>query len=353
MVGIRKEGRRLLLRRRQVLGVGAAAAAAGVFKFNIIGSARAAGGEVMLYTSLNSMFSNKIIDTFNQQNKYGVTAKSFYTQARELRQRIVAENTAGRVLHDVVEFSSVPGFVELKKKGWLMQYESPEAAKYDAQYRDKDNYWCTSRSGPLAYGYNTTLISKEMKSWKDFADPAIGAGKVGGTDPRTNEGSSVWYYCTRTNPDLGLPFWQQLAENKMRFATSNGQAVTLMLSGEVPVVECSAFNIYTSKYTDGAPVNVVYPTEVVPMTITPVGIAAGSKNPDGAKVLVDWWLSKEGQTVIRDINGANSPRDDVERLPNTPSNTDIKAMVPPIDDLLAHQDEFLQEYYKLFNLQPL
>jgi iron(III) transport system substrate-binding protein len=346
-----KSTRSDISRRGLLIGGAAAAGVAASFKINPIGYAKAQGaGNVTLYTSLNSEFSNQLAERFNSSNTQGVTVQVFYTQARELRQRVVAENTAGRVLHDVVEFSSLPGFVELKQNGWLLEYRSPEAAAYAPQYVDPDGFFTTGRSGPIGYGFNSSILTKPRASWKDFADPEL-AGKIGGADPRTVEGATIWYYCTRTHPDLGLPFWQELAALNMRTGTSYGQVVSLMLSGEVPMVQNSIFNLYTAKYTDGAPVEIVYPTEVVPMSVTPIGISAAAQNPEGAKVFVDWWLSREGQEAIRDINGANSPRSDVDILPNTPRNDEIAAMVPDINDLMAHQEEYHQEFLDLFNLR--
>lgn len=338
------------LRRRDVLLGGAAITAAAALKINPIGYARAQGsGNVTLYTSLNSQYSNVLAKKFNETNPHGVHVTVFYTQARELLQRVIAENTAGRVLHDVVELSSLPGFIELKEKGWLLQYRSPEADAYDAQYIDKDGFFATGRSGPIIYGYNTSILTKPRATWQDFADPEL-VGRIGCADPRTVVGATIWYYCTRTHPDLGLEWWRELARLKMRMGTSYGQVTSLLLSGEVPMVQNSMFNLYSAKYTNGAPVELVYPKEVVPIAVTPIGIASAARNPEGAKIFVDWWLSKEGQEAIRDVNGANSPRNDVEILPNTPRNEEIAAMAPPIEEFLARQEEFRQEFMQLFNL---
>jgi iron(III) transport system substrate-binding protein len=338
--------------RRQVLmGAAATAGAAASFKINPIGIARAQGtGTVTLYTSLASQYSNQIADRFNQTNKNGITVKVFYTQARQLYQRVIAEQTAGRVLHDVIELTNVPGFFEMKAKGWLLPYVSKETEAYPANFRDKDGFWVTGRAVSIILGHNSKLLPSPKESWTTLLDPVLAGGKAGLTDPRNVEQSSIFYYVTKTNKDLGPKFWEELAKQAPRFGTSLGQLSGLCVSGEIGAIQATDSHLYPLQYREGAPVKMIYPKEVVPIAIIPIGIPKTAPNPEGAKVFVDWWLSKEGQETVLAVSGGISVRPGVPPLPNTPSQSEIPAYLPPLEELVENQPRFVKEYIEQFKL---
>ena len=57
-------------------------------------------------------------------------------------------------------------------------------------------------------------------------------------------------------------------------------------------------NILKLANTKKEPLKVIYPTDGVINIPSPIAIFKNTKNPDGAKALVDWWLSKEGQQAV-------------------------------------------------------
>jgi ABC-type Fe3+ transport system substrate-binding protein len=62
----------------------------------------------------------------------------------------------------------------------------------------------------------------------------------------------------------------------------------------------------------GAPVSFHCPS-IVPMAPTQIGILRGSPAPNGAKIFVDWFLSKEGQIGLHAATGAVSAHRDFQR----------------------------------------
>ena len=57
-------------------------------------------------------------------------------------------------------------------------------------------------------------------------------------------------------------------------------------------------NILKLANTKKEPLKIVYPTDGVINVPSPIAIFKDTKNPEGAKALVDWWLSKEGQEAV-------------------------------------------------------
>ena len=68
-----------------------------------------------------------------------------------------------------------------------------------------------------------------------------------------------------------------------------------LLTGEYMAAIILEENILKLQQTKKEPLEVVYPKEGCILISSPIGIFKATKNPEGAKALTDWWLSKEGQ----------------------------------------------------------
>jgi ABC-type Fe3+ transport system substrate-binding protein len=62
----------------------------------------------------------------------------------------------------------------------------------------------------------------------------------------------------------------------------------------------------------GAPISFHCPS-IVPMAPAQLGILHGSPAPNGAKIFLDWFLSKEGQIGLHAATGAVSAHKDFQR----------------------------------------
>lgn len=70
------------------------------------------------------------------------------------------------------------------------------------------------------------------------------------------------------------------------------------MTGEYAAVMILEENILKLANTKKEPLKIVYPTDGVINVPSPIAIFKETKNPEGAKALVDWWLSKEGQQAV-------------------------------------------------------
>ena len=106
-------------------------------------------------------------------------------------------------------------------------------------------------------------------------------------------------------------------------------------------------NILKLQETKHEPLKVCYPTEGCIIINSPIGIFKNTKNPEGAKAIVDWWLSKEGQQAV--VKGwMHSVRADVEPPKGAPA---LKTLLPnaiKIDwDKLANEESKIKEQFRL------
>ena len=88
-------------------------------------------------------------------------------------------------------------------------------------------------------------------------------------------------------------------------------------------------------------------SDVVTMT-SPLGMIANCANPDNAKLLYDFILSKEGQEVLV-ANNLVSVRDDVDNNGLDTAALAAKNMTVDFNGLAEPGDEYLAKFNEIFN----
>lgn len=97
--------------------------------------------EIVVYTSLDKVFSQPILEEF--ENKSGIKVKAVYdseaTKTTGLVNRLIAEKDNPRA--DVFWNSETGRTIVLKQKGVLVPYNSPSATDIPATFKDIQGYW--------------------------------------------------------------------------------------------------------------------------------------------------------------------------------------------------------------------
>lgn len=336
------------LSRRRFVALGASTAA-----FGIIGRAKAATGTVTFYSTMPTNYAGEMTDAFNATHK-DLKLEMFFVNGFELYERARAEYASGRIKHDIIMLTDPSLFVTLKKDNRLHGYVSPEVANYPASQRDPDGLWCNGRTVLNVYGYNTKNVTDgaNYRGWADFLNPKLAGGKIGVISPLEAGSALQNYYNIRNTPELGLKWWQELAKLNPTVGPSPGAMTSGNISGQLSIAMNNDYLIYEEKKKNpSAPkMTAVYPREVVTATIIPMAMVKNSPNPEGAKVVFDWWLSKEGQTKLRDVNSIYSPRADVPPLEGLPKFADLPIKVAPTEELDKGRDAMQKEFKELFKL---
>ena len=135
-------------------------------------------GKLTWYASLGATDARRIIDRFKEL--YPKIDAQFYRAGdAQLMERILAESRAGKFDWDVV---STTGFYayNLKKRGMLAPYDSPERKFIRAGHKDPQATWTSIYTNYTVLGYNSRLVSRENvpKSHTDLLKP-IWRGQVG------------------------------------------------------------------------------------------------------------------------------------------------------------------------------
>ncbi|WP_370833504.1 extracellular solute-binding protein [Acidaminococcus sp.] len=146
-------------------------------------------------------------------------------------------------------------------------------------------------------------------SWQDLTNPKY-KGRIAMPNPLL---SGTAYVAVGTLADkFGWEYFDALKANGLRVEEGNSAIQNKLLTGEYMAAIILEENILKLQQTKKEPLEVVYPKEGCILISSPIGIFKATKNPEGAKALTDWWLSKEGQAAVT-AGWMHSVRDDVEK----------------------------------------
>lgn len=295
-------------------------------------------GSVMWYTSMNGEDAKKMADAFNRKYPF-VKIEFFRSNSTKILHRIMTETRTGRYLFDVV---AVSGFeiYQMIKSGLLQRYLSPESMSYPELFKDPKGYWTDYFDSYAIIGYNTKLIAKGQhpKDWPDLLDPKW-KGKL------MMDSEDVRWYATildRWGDEKGRNFMKALAKQEMTFRSGSSLIAQLVAAGEAPMGMVNVHTIEKMKER-GAPVDWVATTDPIVVSLHPIGLAAKPLHPNAGKLLIDFILSKDGQTVIMDMGRTASrpgmdPRNESRKLRLFPTRPELAERYP----------QYEQEYRQIF-----
>lgn len=90
----------------------------------------------------------------------------------------------------------------------------------------------------------------------------------------------------------GWDYFKALKANGMKIEGGNTAVQNKLVTGEYFVGIIGEENILKVS-AKGEPLKVAYPTDGAVILPSPIAIFASSQNPEAAKAVTDWWLSKK------------------------------------------------------------
>lgn len=334
-------------RRNVLLGLSAAAVAGPALRINPIGYAHAQGasGTVTIYSSMPSEFLDLMAQKFNSLDN-GVTLQTFFAPTYQAYERVNAELAADRVNADLVLLADPGPFLELKAKDELLSYDSEVYDHYPKGHVDADQTWINGRSiATMITAHNDT--EGAPTSWQEFAD-AKWKDRTGMIDVRVGGTAYNWYYTLRQL--YPKDYWVEVAALNPVLQRGHGQLMDQLVTGQLDLTEQLCYYAYSSVKDRQAPIQTIYPSDIIPLTMAPIAILKRAPNTEAAKVVFDWWLSKEGQEYLQESNGVYSVRDDVAPLEGKPRYADLKTIEYDLEEYSAKREEYQAEFIEIFGL---
>ena len=253
-------------------------------------------GELMVYTSIYP----DIIDNMCKPN----VAKAFPEMkvnwfqggTEKVVTKITGEIKAKKIGADVLMVADPSYYLKLEDQKLLLPYKSKEE-KNLINDKAADGAWYAVRVCNMIIAYNADKLKAEdaPKNWTDLTDPKW-KGKIAMPNPML---SGTAYVAVGALADkYGWEYFDKLKANGLRVEEGNSAIQNKLLTGEYAAAMILEENILKLANTKKEPLKVIYPKDGVVQVPSPIAIFNTTKNPEGAKALVDWWLIKEGQQAV-------------------------------------------------------
>ncbi len=256
--------------------------------------------EVVIYTSVDQIFSEPILDRFEEET--GITVKAVYdveaTKTTGLVNRLMAEKE--NPLADVWWNGEIAQTILLKEEGVLTPYASPEAEGIPDAYIDHEGYWIGFGGRARVCLVNTELIEPEdyPSSIYDFLDERYPPDQIAIAYPifGTTATHVAALYAT-LGPETAAGFFTDLSEREIRVVDGNGVVRDLVADGSL-MFGLTDTDDSIGAIERGAPVEMVFldqgvgemGTLLIPNTVAKV---KDGPNSEEAEMLIDFLLSEE------------------------------------------------------------
>ncbi len=196
---------------------------------------------------------------------------------------------------DVIDLDGFYVAQALKRNYWI-RYVSPELAAYPKELSDREGRWSGFFLLPQVVIYNTNLVSPASapKNYQDLLDPKW---KNRMSIP---DSGVTWYHgmLQYLGAQKGRAFFKRLGAQNVHLQAGNRMMVELTMAGENAVGLAAYAHRIGQFQKKGAPMGWVK-DDVLVTTPQAIGVSGYGKSPNAAKLIVDFTLSQEGQTILR------------------------------------------------------
>jgi len=297
--------------------------------------------ELSFYTNLNIGESKPWLDAFEKKYPF-IKTQLVRVGGTAIASRVLTEAQTGRHLWDVAGPLMLYA-KEILKKGLVAPYQSPERKFFRDEFKDKEGLWTALVLNNSTMMYNTELVPPNMapKSYDDLLQP-FWKGKIS-MDTELYE----WFegQLRVRGREKGLEFMRKLKAQGPVFRRGRTAQAELVAAGEFAVtVEVYAHRAQEIK-DKGAPINWVAVEPVLIHLLVGL-IAKNGQHPNAARLFMDFILSKEGQTKVRD-EGRVPARSDVPPIPPELMKKEWKVEIVGLVEDIAEARKLYAEIFGL------
>jgi iron(III) transport system substrate-binding protein len=256
--------------------------------------------EVVIYTSVDQIFSEPILDKFQEET--GIKVKAVYdveaAKTTGLVNRLMAEKNNPQC--DVWWNGEIAQTILLKEEDVLTPYVSPEASGIPDSYIDPDDYWTGFGGRARVCLVNTELMDPEdyPSSIYDLLDEKYPADQIAIAYPifGTTATHVAALYATLGSEEA-VEYFTALSERDIRVVDGNGVVRDLVADGNI-MFGLTDTDDSIGAIERGAPVEMVFldqgedqmGTLLIPNTVAKVKEGPNSVE---AEILIDYLLSEE------------------------------------------------------------
>jgi iron(III) transport system substrate-binding protein len=277
--------------------------------------------EVVIYTSLDQVFSEPILNDFEKAR--GIRVKVVYdveaSKTTGLVNRLIAEKERPKC--DVFWNSEIARTIALKQQGVLTPYRSPAAEDIPETFRDKEDYWIGFSARARVLIYNRLLLQEQdlPQSIFELTEPRW-HGKVVLAYPLFGTtATQIAALYVALGRDRTEAYLKALNANNVVIVNGNAVVRDVVVEGQFPLGFTDSDDVNVAVQS-GKPVGLILPddkglgTLLIPNT---VALIKNGPHPKEARELIDYLLSREVENRLAFSEAAQIPvRAGVEKPPN-------------------------------------
>jgi iron(III) transport system substrate-binding protein len=280
-------------------------------------------GSVVVYTSTNEREGLPLFKMF--EDATGI--KVHYIRAGDgmLVSRALIELRAGQSSFDAI-FSHAS---QKLPQQMLAQFDPAEAKHLSATARDPDRRWYGVYANYNTPAYNTKMISAQSlpRTFEELAQRKDWAGKtaIDGTDFDWLKGFFAHYgeaKGTQIIKTMVGTLKPVITDGHLALARSVG-------SGEYWLSINNYVMLSNNVKLAGGPIDII-PLDPVILFVAPVAVNAKAKNPNAARLVANFMLSREGQTHLAKFGRLPTRKDVYANPPGTLERLHAKTVVATV-----------------------
>jgi iron(III) transport system substrate-binding protein len=293
-----------------------------------------------VYTAGPGSLAKNLANGF--EKKSGVKVAIFQATTGKVMARLEAEQANPQA--DILISASWDTAEDLHHRGWLLPYQSPNAANVPADLKSAD--YVAQGISALGIVWNTKSGTPEPKEWQDLTTAAF-KDKVTTPDPALSGASlDLLIGLQHGLGDNAWSLFEKLKQNGMVVSGPNAQAVTPVMQGAKAAVFGAVDYVSYGNIHQGESLKVIFPASGTVIAPRPMMILKSTQQADEAKAFVDYVLSPEGQAMVADA-WLMPARDDVKA--KRPLLNELK-ILPTSSDGKSERSEILKRFNTLFSL---
>ena len=255
-----------------------------------------AATELTVYTAFEAEDLKRYAAEFNKQNP-DIKINWVRDSTGIVTAKLLAEKENPQA--DAVWGLAATSLLVLKAENMLQPYKPQGLEKLSPKFYDKDATpsWVGMDAWMAALCFNTVEAEKlnlpKPTSWQDLTNPVYQGHIIMPNPSSSGTGFlDVSSWLQMFGEEKGWAYMDSLNNNIARYTHSGSKPCKLAASGEVAIGISFAFRGAKLK-NQGAPIDLIFPTEGLGWDMEAAAIIKGSKNQAAAKKLMDFAISEE------------------------------------------------------------
>jgi len=261
--------------------------------------------KVVFYTTMDLPQTIEVVSDFVQ--KYPFLGLELYPLETEtLVKKIQDEARSGISTWDVLLGGG--GLLQpLLEANLLVSYRSPQRQAISEALNDSEGYWSAYYINPYVLSFSTTLVKEAEipRTYDELLEPRWKGNRIAidSTAHGLLRGLTLAW-----GEDKAVAYLKRLADQQPVMARASITAVDSMHTGKVSLVIARAPVVQGYKRKLRSPIDWIF-LEPIVAQIDAVMLSSRSPHPNGARLFVDFVLSKEGQSAFAGIQQIPVRRD--------------------------------------------